>query len=187
MGIWDKYAPFVKEQCDLQAKLARRYAEEPWRHDLHVANLSTLKSLASDLVDMDEELARLNEEIGKNTPKQNSMVLTPKDLDGLPDEVMRELSISDADRQEFAIIGLIDDAGGILSLDKIIVGIFRKTNEAVKRNALTSRLYRMAQKQLIFGVPLKKGFYATRPISESDARRIFGIDGSEEENAETGT
>jgi hypothetical protein len=94
--------------------------------------------------------------------------------------LIRELSISDADKQEFAIVGIINDGGGILSLDKIMVGIFRKTGEVVKRTATISRLYRMAQKGLIYSVPLKKGFYATRPTSEQDVRRIFGTEDGEE-------
>jgi hypothetical protein len=72
-----------------------------------------------------------------------------EDIEGLPPELMQELSISDADRLEFTIVGIINEAGGLMSLDKIIIGLYKKSGEIHKRSTLTSRLYRMIQKNLI--------------------------------------
>ena len=69
--------------------------------------------------------------------------------------------------------------GGIASLDQILVGLYRNSGELWKRNTLTSKLYRMAQKGVVFQVPEKKGVYSTRRISEEDARRLFGLEGQE--------
>jgi len=68
---------------------------------------------------------------------------------------------------------LIDENNGLISLDQLIIGIWKKTGESVKRQALTSRLYRMSQKDLIFSVPTKKGVYSNRPISEEEATKMF--------------
>ena len=171
---------FVKEQIAFQEKMARRYDTEPWRRDLHLANVSKLIALLNDLEKAETDIAKLEASLARMTPTLQSITLTPDDLDGLPDELIRELSISDADKQEFSIVGIINDGGGILSLDKIMIGIFRKTGEVVRRTATISRLYRMAQKGLIYSVPMKKGFYATRPTNEQDIRRIFGPEDGEE-------
>lgn len=103
-----------------------------------------------------------------------NITLTLEDIEGLPPELMQELSISDADRLEFTIVSIINDAGGILSLDKIIVGLYKKTGEVHKRSTLTSRLYRMIQKSLIYSVPYRKGIYSTQELTDDDVKRLFG-------------
>ena len=60
------------------------------------------------------------------------MILTPEVIEGLPKELMDELSISDADRTEFAIMNIIDENGGIASLDNILIGLYKKTNDILK-------------------------------------------------------
>ena len=99
--------------------------------------------------------------------------LSAEEVEGLPDEVLNELSISEGDKAEFAILGLIDEAGGIISLDKLIVGLWKKTGELHKRQSLISRLYRMGQKDMVFSVPGKKGVYANWPMSEGDIQRLM--------------
>jgi hypothetical protein len=74
---------------------------------------------------------------------------------------------------------LLDEHGGIASLDQIIFGLYKKTKEIVKRQAMTNRLYRMGQKELIWGVPGKKGVYSNRPISDQEAASLFGVEPSE--------
>ncbi len=104
------------------------------------------------------------------------MSLTLEDVEGLPSELMQELSISDSDKLDFAIESIMNEAGGVLSLDKILIGLWKKTGEIHKRGNLTSRLYRMRQKGTIHAVPNKSGYYSTRPLSEQDVRRLFGQD-----------
>ena len=87
--------------------------------------------------------------------------------------MLNELSISEGDKAEFAILGLIEEAGGIISLDRLIVGLWKKTGELHKRQSLISRLYRMGQKDMVFSVPGKKGVYANWPMSEGDIQRLM--------------
>ena len=64
-------------------------------------------------------------------------------------------------------------SGGVLSLDKLLIGLYKKTGEIHKRQALVSRLYRMSQKGVVFGVANKKGFYATRELSDEEIEKLF--------------
>jgi hypothetical protein len=81
---------------------------------------------------------------------------------------------------------MIAQDGGVLSLDKIMVELYRRTREIPKRTTITSRLYRMAQKGMIYNVPGKKGIYSTYEMTEQDAKKMFGqFDGETEEAAAT--
>lgn len=168
MSNLENYLPFVKEQQGLHEKLARRFEEQPWRRDLHVNTANRLAALAEDLLGSQRALEEAREHAAK--PERRSSVplpLTPEDIEGLPEELVKELSISDADKLEFQIISLINQAGGILSLDRILIGLFKATGEIHKRNIMTSKLYRMVQKDLLFTVPPKKGVYSTEPVPEN--------------------
>ena len=105
------------------------------------------------------------------TPQQ-PLTLSPDDVVGLPPELMEELSISEGDRIDFAIQTAIAKAGGALSIDKILIALWRDTGEVHKRVAINSRLYRLVQKDILYTVPSRKGVYATRELSEEEAARL---------------
>lgn len=174
MDIVRKYLPIVNHQISLQERLARKYEITPWRRDMHLQSAQQFKELADDLVVIQSRLNEVSENKTKHENVFRRMSLTLEDIEGLPDELMQELNISDSDKLEFTIVSIINSTGGISSLDKILVGLFKKTGDIHKRNILTSRLYRMAQKRLIFNVPNRKGFYSTDELSEQDAKRLFG-------------
>lgn len=98
------------------------------------------------------------------------------ELEGLPEELVAELSISDSDKTDFNIIGLIREAGDVASLDRIILNLYKQTGEIVKRANLNARLYRMVQKEQIYSVPGKKGVYSTTKLEE----RVEDTDAVEE-------
>lgn len=102
-----------------------------------------------------------------------SITLMPDELDGLPEELISEL-ISDSDRSEREIYKVIEECGGIASLDRIILTLYKKTGEVHKRAGTTSRLYRMSQKGFAFPVPGKKGVYSIKQLSEAEAEKLFG-------------
>jgi hypothetical protein len=183
MDIVAKYAPFVNDQIQLQEKMANRYAHQEWRRDRHLSTQSIFRNLLDDLVLVQSRMNDVPEK-PKPTNVLRNITLSMEDIEGLPPELMQELSISEADRLEFAIIGIINEAGGLLSLDKIIIGLFKKTGEVHKRTNLTSRLYRMIQKGLIYSVPYRKGIYSTQELSEEDVKSLFGMpDGGEDDNS----
>jgi hypothetical protein len=174
MSSIDRHLPFVKEQIEFQEKMAARYDLQPWRRELHLKSANNFKELAKDIMGVQKRLDELLKRTDGPDNIYKKISLTLDDIEGLPNELMQELSISDADKLEFSIVSIINDAGGILSLDKILVGLYRKTGEVYKRNVLTSRLYRMRQKGVIFNVPNKPGCYSTGLISEQESKRIFG-------------
>jgi hypothetical protein len=177
MSIIERHVPFVKEQLGIQEKLSKRYEADKWRSDLHAKSAQNFQALLQD-IEILSESERMQTQNSEITPSRKSIFLTYKDIEGLPEELLKELSLSEADKFEGTISRLIDEAGGVLSLDKILVGVYFKTKEILRRNILISRLYRMAQKDLIFSVPNRKGVYSTRQLTEDDAKRIFGLDDS---------
>ncbi len=98
--------------------------------------------------------------------------LTLEELNGLPPELLEELSISEADKADFEVISVVNEAGGVLSLDKILIALYRKTGEINKRTQINSRIYRMTQKGTMFPVPGKKGVYSTRELTEEESVQI---------------
>ena len=83
--------------------------------------------------------------------------------------MLSELNITENDKLESTIVDLINAAGGVLVLDKIIVGIFHITGEKHQRISMTAKLYRMAKKNLVYSVPKKKGVYTTtKPTSDTE-------------------
>jgi hypothetical protein len=171
-----RHVPFVKDQIQFQERMARKYAGQEYREALHSGAAQRWRELLADIESVQEKL----DEFGRQTENLGNiykrMALTLEDIEGLPEELIRELSISEADKLEFTITSIITDAGGILSLDKILVGLYKKTGEIHRRTTTTSRLYRMGQKGLIYSVPNRKGYYSTKPLTEQDVKRIFGED-----------
>ncbi len=175
MDILGKHVPFVKEQMANQEKLARRYSDDIGRAEFHRKALISFQSLIDD-IDMAQKEIDSRKKPHDSALRQ--LALTPDDLEGLPQELISELSISDADKLEFAILGVIEEAGGILTLDRILINLYRKTGEIFKRNALTSRIYRMIQKKLIFPVGTRKGIYSTFEV-EGEQADIFDAKAAE--------
>ena len=171
-----RHLPFVNEQAQVHDKLSERYGLQPWRVDRHHHSAATFREIAKDLQDAQRELdecARQTQTIGTAYKR---MSLTLEDVEGLPPELMQELSISDSDKLDFTIEAVVNEAGGVASLDKILIGLYKKNREVHKRSIIISRLYRMRQKNTIFAVPNKSGFYSTKPLSEQDVKRLFGQD-----------
>ncbi len=181
MSILAKHIAFVNDQISVQAKLAERYAKQEWRQLKHLQVAENLKSLAADLESADAALneaeATSKERIGPRTPM---LSLRQDELEGLPQELLDELS-SDAvaDKADSAVLRVLEERGGVATLDQLLVGVFRQTGEVVKRTTMTSRLYRMGQKGIVFAIPGRKGIYASYKMNEEDASKLLGEDGQD--------
>ena len=86
-------------------------------------------------------------------------------IDNCPEELLSELVISDSDALEMLIVKLVERAGGAMSLDHIIIALFRESGEIHKRSVLTGKIYRMRKKKLLYSVPKKKAVYSTEPVN----------------------
>ena len=176
MSILAKHLTFVNEQTAFHDKMVEKFGQTSFRGNLHKTTADKFRALAADLENADKLLDTPPSEAPKarKGPLQLQLSLTIDDIEGLPPELIGELSLSDADKTEFAIVNAIEEAGGIISLDKILIALYKKTGEIHKRTSLYSRLNRMVSKNLIYYVSGKKGVYATEQLSAEDAIRMFG-------------
>lgn len=179
MSKLSQHLPFVNDQISFQEKQIAKFSQlgkfkSEFREKLHAATRDKFKELAADIIVADQELDTCAELAKKKTSAAVQLSLLPDEIDGLPEDLLKELSISDGDKTDFAIVAIINDAGGVQSMDRILIGLYKKTGEIFKRNAMTSKLYRMSQKGLVFSVPNKKGWYSTDELSDADVERIFG-------------
>jgi len=160
---------FVNNQEKFHIERAKIFANNPYKKTKHLETAEKFENLALFINSLANE-----KEPEKEQKKftQLKLSLSPQDIEDLPEDLIKELSISDADKAEFVILNMIEEAGGIMSLDQIIVGLYKLTNEINKRNAITNRMYRMGNKGLIHAVPNKKGVYSLEPISDEDSSNL---------------
>jgi hypothetical protein len=173
VDIVGRHLSFVKEQATIQEKLARKFEEQPWRKNLHEESAAQFRSLVDDIVIAQRLINDAVDTVERSRTAVKNLSLTSEDLEGLPKELLKELNVTEADTQEFMLERIIETAGGILSLDKIIIAIFKETGKIEKRSAITSRIYRMIHKGIIFPVGNKKGIYSTHRLSKDDIERLF--------------
>ncbi len=177
MSILSKHLAFVNEQLEFHENYAKRPGINTFRVSLHQSTAEKFRALMADLDLADTALEAASQQT--NSPQHQPekvirLTLSVEDLEGLPHDLIQELNVSDGDKTEFAIVNAIEEAGGIISLDQLLIALYKKTNEVHKRNSLTSRLARMATKNIIYYVPGKKGAYSTEQLSTADVERIFG-------------
>lgn len=183
MGKIENYVEFVKEQVGVQQKLAKKYESSPYRKGQHLASAKNFAELEGFLTEIQTKGTQDTSYLNRGDSPQKRLLLTFEEIDGLPEELLKELNVSDTDKQDFMVEHLIAQAGGILSLDKIMIELYRRTGEIPKRNTITSRLYRMAGKGMIYNVPAKKGVYSTYEVTEQEVKKLFGNVEADEEPA----
>lgn len=181
MSILNKHIAFVNEQLAVQEKLISKFGPDSklasnFRYSLHVSSAEKFRETLADI----EQADKLLDSIDTTKPiigaRNNQFQLFPSDITDLPEELIAELSVQQADKLEFSILAVMEESKGLISLDKLLVGLYKKTNEIHKRTGLTAKLYRMSQKRIVFSVPTKKGIYSLAEISEEDAKKIFTDD-----------
>jgi hypothetical protein len=169
------YVEFVKEQLSFQQRMAKRYAGSPHRVSLHLATAAKFEEILTLLQSLREKPAEPNSEQLSRAPLQRRQImLSLDDLKDLPDALLDELNLSDSDKQDLLVESIVNDAGGVLSLDKIIVELYRRSGLINKRQIMISRLYRMVQRGLLYSLPTKRGVYSTYELSPQDVKRLFG-------------
>jgi hypothetical protein len=185
MGKVDTHLAFVKDQVAVQERLANKY-DEDYRHDMHLKTAQKFAELARFLEEIQKKGTVRTGYLNRGDAPQKRLFLTFEEIENAPEELLRELNIGDTDKQELLIEYIIAEAGGILSLDRIIMELFKRGREIPKRNTITSRLFRMASRGMIYNVPGKKGTYSTYELSEHEAKKLFGqLDEAAEEPAQS--
>jgi hypothetical protein len=179
MAKIDTYLEFVKEQVAVQEKLSEKYGDSPYRRELHLKSAKNFADLANFLAELQSRGTRDTAYLNRGDSPLKRMGLTYEDIDGAPEDLLRELSLTEADKQDLLTEYIIAQAGGVLSLDKVMVELWKRLREVPIRNTLTSRLYRMVGKKMIYNVPGKKGYYSTYELTEQDTKKMFGQVGEE--------
>lgn len=157
---------FVKDQEEFHRTRAEAFKDKTFRRDKHLETAAKLNGVLRFLEASSQK---------RRSPEQISFHLTPEDIDGLPEELLSELSITEADKAEFAILGIFEESGGTLSLDQLLVRYFRTTGEILKRPAMNNRIYRMIQKGVLFSVPNRKGIYTISAPKETETPESLGL------------
>ncbi len=93
------------------------------------------------------------------------LALTAEDLEGLPEEVINELNVSKASKLHFTILELAESNGGRISLDHIIIGVYRKTGVVLKRPKATNVVYKMMNSKLLYSIPGVKAGYSMTEVT----------------------
>lgn len=82
------------------------------------------------------------------------------DLSDLPQAVLDELNLTKVDELEQQLRDIVASAdGGEIGLDAIIIELYRRHRIIEQRRFIMNKLYRMAQKGLIYSVEGRKGVY----------------------------
>ena len=160
------YLPFVKSQGDFHYRQSERFADDERRHAFHYSTAQKFYGLLDLLKDF-KDWSRPPQQTG------TGLIVSPGELKDLPEELIQELSVTESDKIDYSIVELVNSHGGVASLDRILVGLYKETNEVPKRHNLNARIYRMMQKRLLYGVPGKKGVYSSRPLSEEEIEELL--------------
>lgn len=157
----------LQEQITFHEKRAASVKDQEWRSKVHQDTANKLRAISEHIVALQTSL---QEQVSSKPPaSEKQLSLSLDEIQGLPEALIKELSI-DTEKTEFLITSLIDEAGGILSLDKILIGLYKRTGEIHKRTTLNNKIYRMVQRGELFSVPNKKGVYSTRSVRASNMR-----------------
>ncbi|TXI48455.1 MAG: hypothetical protein E6Q50_10725 [Lysobacter sp.] len=166
---------FVKTQVTFHERKAAYFERGLARYPANQKRMEAHREMAAKFSELWAFLMAMHID-GTAAPSRNvrplRLGLTPEEIDGLPAELLEELSISEADKADFAVLSVIDEAGGVLSLDKILIALYRKTGEINKRTQLNSRIYRMMQKGMVYSVNGRKGVYSTRELTEAEVESL---------------
>jgi hypothetical protein len=166
---------FVNGQAQFHDMKLREYsATSPRRGTQHDRLCQQFAALADYLQRQEDRIERLGSGVSADTPPSGVVQLSLRfeDIEGLPPELMQELSITDGDKTDFAIQALMQERGGVMSLDQLLIALYRKTGEIHKRPNLNSRIYRMTTKGALFSVPGRKGVYSTRELTEAESAAL---------------
>lgn len=157
----EEFRDFVKSQAEFHLRMANKYQDNPKRSGMHTRT-----------ADRFSELFDFLDETQSKRSHSKRLAVGWDEISDLPPELVSELSVSEADKTEFHVMKAIENAGGVASLDRILVDYYKQTGEVMKRAAMNNRLYRMGQKMMVFSVPGKKGVYSLEEMGLEDAEGL---------------
>ncbi|KAA3629391.1 MAG: hypothetical protein DWQ09_03825 [Proteobacteria bacterium] len=154
-----KHLDFVKAQIAYNHKCLQKFSENSRGWQNCADRIKKFESLYADLEQFSRGEAAQVDHPTSDVPR---LTLLPSDLEGLPEELIKQLAIGPSEQADFQILSIIEEYGGVASLDQIIIALYKKTGEISERSKLNSKLYRISQKGLIKNVEGKKAVYAIK-------------------------
>lgn len=95
--------------------------------------------------------------------------IVPETLFGLPSELIEQLQISDSDRFQWDVVGLIDRTPEqTISLEVLLIALYRQTGKIYERADLANRVSRLFRKGAVYSVAGKKAWYTTVEPNNSE-------------------
>jgi hypothetical protein len=160
------YVAFVKEQAEFHERKAVEH-QRTKREWLHKTTAKKFRGLESAM----EELQQAT--ILRRPAGINPLALSPSDVSGLPDDLLKQLlNRPENDPLETDIVDIVNGSGGTLLIDHIIIRLYNRTGVVHDRTQLVSKIHRMNKKRLIFSAPGKKGVYTTIPPTDAQHMEI---------------
>ena len=89
-----------------------------------------------------------------------SAEVVAEDLDGLPEELIKQLDLNDSRILELNIIKAMQIVGGKATINKTLISIYHLTGEIYDKSQIGSKMYRMVQSGKISNDVDGKGVYA---------------------------
>lgn len=189
MPMIANYVEFVKRQVEYNRRQyerllektgssgdtssSRRAAEKlPMFERLSSGFQSLLDAMLSDIADF--EAMKLATPPSVSTNDVDDLLKTPTDihqstLDGLPEELIAQLQISDADRFQWCVVDIINRTPDkTISLEVLLIALYKVTGKIYERADLANRMSRLSRKGVAFPVPGRKAVYTTSPPIEFD-------------------
>lgn len=162
-----------KTSLDEDSPSARRAAEKlPLYERLSSGFEGLLNSMLSDIKDF--EAMKLAAPVLTDTEDVESLLKNPTDihqstLAGLPEELIAQLQISDADRFQWCVVDIINRTPDkTISLEVLLIALYKLTGKIYERADLANRMSRLSRKGAAFPVQGRKAVYTTSPPAEYD-------------------
>ncbi|OQW42463.1 MAG: hypothetical protein A4S08_11810 [Proteobacteria bacterium SG_bin4] len=160
MHTIDKSIEYVNQQLTFyQSRIADSKTRNVKFFEHHFEATQSVKAHLEHL----KQVSSAIDNEGSSSGKNDYVSITPNDIQGLPQELINELGLTESDHNEFEIVNIIKQHGGTMSLDHILIALYKKTGTVHKRKILTAKLYRMVNKGLVFTD--KRGIYSVSPVN----------------------
>ena len=170
-----EHIPLVKRQIDFhKRRLSKDQAKNPDGQSVHQKHVDEFEAL---LLAMEKDIATSEIPQAQNAAHefdmsvaleellQNPTQLSRSQLNGLPQDLLDQLQISEAERFQWAVMDIIEKTPTkIISMEVLLIALYRATGKVYDRTDLANRLYRsLMKKGLLFSVSGRKGLYSTIP------------------------
>jgi len=87
------------------------------------------------------------------------VMITKKDLDGLPIDVIEKLSLSLEDKIKMSLLDIFEEQNCQIDINHLIIDLYRKSEIVIERAKINNILYRMTKEGLISSIKGKKGVF----------------------------